>query len=192
MYFGREAMGAQDVPVYAMPRMKEFLGSNGPWEQLVSLRNIDLFELNAGQKIHLSQNVSIVSFPVPHRDEYSETVGFRIIGPSKEIIFIPDIDKWNRWEADIVEEVRNVDHALIDATFYNADEIGHRDISEIPHPFVIETMDLFDHEPEEERNKIRFIHINHSNPLLDSRSLQHMEVEKRGYNISEAGDILYL
>ena len=38
MYFGREAVGAKAVPVYAMPRMENFLTENAPWNQLVSLK----------------------------------------------------------------------------------------------------------------------------------------------------------
>ena len=35
MHLGREALGSQGVPVYAMPRMMQFLQENGPWRQLV-------------------------------------------------------------------------------------------------------------------------------------------------------------
>eukprot|EP00957_Ditylum_brightwellii_P156501 11911053-Ditylum_brightwellii.AAC.1 len=45
MYLGREALGAVDVPVYAMPRMRSFLKNNGPWSQLVSLGNINIQNL---------------------------------------------------------------------------------------------------------------------------------------------------
>ena len=40
MHFGREVMGTDKIPVYCMPRMGEFLKSNGPWSQLVKLENI--------------------------------------------------------------------------------------------------------------------------------------------------------
>ena len=42
MYFGREAIGASRIPVFAMPRMETFLTENAPWSQLVSLKNIEL------------------------------------------------------------------------------------------------------------------------------------------------------
>ncbi len=192
MYFGREAMGAKEVAVYAMPRMRTYLENNGPWDQLVKLKNIDLFELNDNQKVHLSPNVSITPVMVPHRDEYSETVGYRIEGPSKSLLFIPDIDKWQKWDEDIVKVVGSVDHAFIDATFYDGNEIGHRNISEIPHPFVIESMELFDPQPLDTRNKIRFIHLNHSNPLLDRDSREFEDVHKKGYHVAIPGDICYL
>ena len=82
MFFGQEAQGASNVPVYAMPRMSEFLRGNGPWSQLVSLNNIMLNPL-AHQRSETFANVEVTPFLVPHRDEYSETVGYRITGPSK-------------------------------------------------------------------------------------------------------------
>ena len=131
-------------------------------------------------------------FKVPHRDEYSETVGLRIIGPNKSVLFIPDIDKWDKWETNIVEAVMNVDYALIDATFYDAVEINNRDISEIPLPFVIETMELFKNQPEAIRNKIHFIHLNHTNPLLNPESEQSKEVLAKGFHIARINDIITL
>ena len=52
--FGREAMGAKAIPVYAMPRMKAFLETNGPWDQLVALKNIDIQPLQDGAAVTLS------------------------------------------------------------------------------------------------------------------------------------------
>ena len=40
MYLGKEAMNADQVPVYAMTRMKGFLIQNGPWSQLLKINNI--------------------------------------------------------------------------------------------------------------------------------------------------------
>jgi len=131
-------------------------------------------------------------FKVPHRDEYSETVGLRIIGPNKSVLFIPDIDKWDKWKTSIVEAVVSVDYALIDATFYDATEINNRDISEISHPFVIESMELFENQPEAIRNKIHFIHLNHTNPLLNLESEQSKKVLAKGFHIARINDIITL
>jgi pyrroloquinoline quinone biosynthesis protein B len=164
MYLGREALGAKDVPVYAMPRMTAFLKSNGPWSQLVSLNNIKITSLKADADVSLTDNISITTFLVPHRDEYSETVGFRITTTNKKYLFIPDIDKWEKWNRKIVDQVKSVDLAFLDATFYSADELPGRDIKEIPHPLVTETLELFKGKPE--LSKVIFIHFNHSNKLL--------------------------
>lgn len=187
MHLGREAMGAKKVPVYAMPRMKYYLETSGPWSQLVDLENIKLNSLKADSLISLSNEIKVIPFLVPHRGEYTETVGYRIISPKKKILFIPDIDKWNQWERDIKKEIEAVDIALLDATFFKNGEVGNRDMSEIPHPFVEESMALFASLPKEERAKVHFIHFNHTNPILQENSSAKKEVLDQGYNIAEEG-----
>ena len=183
MFLGREAKGAKNVPVYAMPKLHEFFSTNGPWDQLVKLKNIELKPFDEGIA-RLTSSISVVPFKVPHRDEYSETVGFVINGPKKKLLFIPDIDKWSKWDKDIIQKVSEVDIAYLDATFYDAKEINNRDIAEIPHPFVIESMDLFKALPASEKEKIHFIHLNHTNPLLDEDSDAYKNVIKSGFNVA--------
>ena len=187
MYFGREALNSKLVNVYAMPRMKKFLEENGPWSQLVSLQNISIIELSNESKISIDSNVIVQPVEVPHRAEFSETVGYKIYGPNKTALFIPDIDKWYLWEKSIVDEIKQVDYAIIDATFYDSKEVNYRDISEIPHPFVTESMDLFDSIDIKEKNKIYFIHLNHTNPLINKDSYQYKLVRSKGYNVAEEG-----
>ena len=187
MHFGREASGSENVPVYAMPRMYDFLSTNGPWDQLVHLENIELIRLANGKPVVFSDQLRVTPFRVPHRDEYSETVGYRIDGPRKSAVFIPDIDKWDRWETDIRDIVRSVDYALLDATFFADTEMPGRDMSQIPHPFVTETMDLFAELSSEEKSRVIFIHMNHSNPLLVDGSPEQTEVEKRGFRFAREG-----
>ena len=187
MYFGREALNSKLVNVYAMPRMKKFLEKNGPWSQLVSLQNISIIELSNESKISIDSNVIVQPVEVPHRAEFSETVGYKIYGPNKTALFIPDIDKWYLWEKSIIDEIKLVDYAIIDATFYDSKEVNYRDISEIPHPFVTESMDLFDSIDIKEKNKIYFIHLNHTNPLINKDSDQYKLVISKGYNVAEEG-----
>ena len=187
MYFGREALNSKLVNVYAMPRMKKFLEEYGPWSQLVSLQNISIIELSNESKISIDSNVIVQPVEVPHRAEFSETVGYKIYGPNKTALFIPDIDKWYLWEKSIVDEIKQVDYAIIDATFYDSKEVNYRDISEIPHPFVTESMDLFDSIDIKEKNKIYFIHLNHTNPLINKDSDQYKLVRSKGYNVAEEG-----
>lgn len=187
MYFGKEAMDAKGLKVYAMPRLKEFLETNGPWSQLVNRNNIELQPLEASVKQKLSDGIEIMPILVPHRDEYSETVGYKIYGPNKTALFIPDIDKWEKWKLDIFEEVKSVDYALIDATFYSADELGGRDMSQIPHPLVVESMSLFEDLDQEDKKKIHFIHFNHTNPLIDPESEASRTLKVAGYKIARQG-----
>jgi pyrroloquinoline quinone biosynthesis protein B len=192
MYLGKEALAAHQVPVFAMPRMCTFLTENGPWSQLVSQQNISLRPIADQGMLQLTGEVRVTPFTVPHRDEFSETVGFLIEGPEKRALFIPDIDKWEKWETSVIDLISSVDHAFIDGTFYDSAEINHRDISEIPHPFIIESMTLFDKLPADERQKIYFIHLNHTNRGLDPGSDETQEILRRGYHVARMGEIIGL
>ncbi|MGI9530469.1 MBL fold metallo-hydrolase [Lutimonas sp.] len=192
MYLGKEAMNADELSVFAMPKMIDFLQSNGPWDQLVRNRNINLSSLAHDVEFQLTPDLNVRPLLVPHRDEYSETVGFIIKGPNKTALFLPDIDKWEKWEVDINELIKEVDYAFIDATFYDGKEINNRDISEIPHPFIIESMEKFRWLPSEEKSKILFIHFNHTNPVLDENSEATQTVLKKGFNIARKNDVFEL
>jgi pyrroloquinoline quinone biosynthesis protein B len=192
MYLGKEAMNADSVPVFVMPRMKSFLETNGPWSQLVANKNIALRELVDKEPKVLTPGLTVTPFIVPHRDEYSETVGYKIQGPTSKALFIPDIDKWEKWSSNIIEEIQKVDFAFIDATFYDAEEINNRDIMEIPHPFIIESMVLFSNLPAREKKKIYFIHMNHTNPALNEKSEQTKQIIENGFNIARMYDVFPL
>ena len=176
LYFGKEALGKKDIPVYAMPKMKEFLSNNGPWSQLVTTQNIVFLDLQKDSIVPLSNALKVTPFLVPHRDEFSETVGYKIEGNTNSALFIPDINKWSLWEKNIVEEVKKVDYAFIDATFFKEGEIN-RPMSEVPHPFIEETVALFENESLATKNKVIFIHFNHTNPALQSNSKERNELE---------------
>ena len=192
MYLGKESYNSMAVPVFAMTRMKGFLIKNGPWSQLFKLNNIKINNINHQEEIKLSNNLSITPFLVPHRDEFSETVGFKINGPKKSVLFIPDIDKWGKWNKNLKQEIKKADLALLDGTFYDSKEVNNRNISEIPHPFIIETMALFKEENNSEKSKINFIHLNHTNPLLDTNSAAFKKVKESGFNTAKYKDILNL
>lgn len=183
MHLGHEAMGASNAPVYAMPRMADYLENNGPWSQLVSYKNIAIKPLQNNKTQSLG-TLKVTPFLVPHRDEYSETVGYRIDGPHKSAIFIPDINKWSEWQVDLATLINTVDYALIDATFFSDGELPGRDMSKVPHPFVTESMELLGDLPTEERNKVWFIHMNHTNPLLDPQSKETISVQSMGFNVA--------
>ena len=186
MYLGREAMGAHGLPIYVMPKMEQYLRENGPWSQLIALNNISLMPLR-NDRSEVLNNLKVTPFLVPHRDEFSETVGYSIQGPKKTALFIPDINKWSQWKENILERIQLVDYALIDATFYDNNELPGRDMSKIPHPFVVETMATLSLLPREQREKVWFIHMNHTNPLLNLNSDQAQGVRAQGFNIASTG-----
>ena len=192
MHLGREVMGSKNIVVYAMPKMKLFLENNEPWKQLVSLKNIHIIPIEDKKEIILSRNLIIEPFKVPHRDEFSETVGYNIIGPNESLLYIPDIDKWDKWEHDILFWIESTGYALLDGTFYYDGEIPNRNMSEIPHPFIMESMNYFETLLERNQNKIFFIHLNHTNPAIRENSAASRNIIKNGFNVARKGMKLYL
>jgi pyrroloquinoline quinone biosynthesis protein B len=186
MYFGREALCKQGTKVFAMPKMKTFIENNGPWSQLIKIKNIEIQAIQNDSTIILNNQLKVTPFLVPHRDEFSETVGYKISGAKKTALFIPDIDKWNTWKKSIIEEVKKVDYAFLDATFFNQKEVK-RAMTEVPHPFIEETVNLFKNESVETKNKVIFIHFNHTNPGLQDKSKEQKQVEKLGFKFATEG-----
>ena len=187
MYFGREALGKKNIKVYTMPKMRTYLTTNGPWSQLVSLQNISLQNLQHDSTMVVNKKLKVTPFIVPHRDEFSETVGYKIESSKKSALFIPDIDKWSRWEQSIIEEVKKVDYAFLDATFMDQKEVK-RAMTEVPHPFIEETISLFKNESLDTKNKIIFIHFNHTNPTLQKESKERKKIEQLGFQFAKEGD----
>ena len=185
--FGKEVLNSSKMPLYLMPKMTEFIASNGPWSQLVDQKNVELKKIFSEKEEKLTNDLSIIPLRVPHRDEYSETVGFKIIGPKKSALFIPDIDKWGKWDKSIKKLITQVDYAFLDGTFYDAQEINNRDISEIPHPFIIESLKLFEDLNKLNRNKIYFIHLNHTNPANNKKSKAYKLIISKGLNVAQEG-----
>ena len=163
MYLGRESIGARGVPVYATDRMLEYLGTNGPWSQLIALGNIERRVIEFDRTIAMGGGVRVTAFRVPHRDEFSDTVGYRIEGPRKSAVFIPDIDRWEKWDRNIRDVANTVDLAFLDGTFASPTEVN-RNIEEIPHPMMPRTRELL----KGTRAKLWFIHINHTNAEIDA------------------------
>jgi pyrroloquinoline quinone biosynthesis protein B len=162
MYFGRESLDAKNVPVYGTARMVSYLTANGPWSQLVSRHNIDLHTLTPDTAQVLDGGVRVTAFTVPHRDEFTDTVGYLIERGGHKAIFIPDIDQWSRWDRSIRALVDTVDLAFIDGTFASADELPGRSIADIPHPLIPATRALLNGT----RAQVWFIHLNHTNREL--------------------------
>ncbi len=188
MYLGMEAAHTNNVSVFVMPRMREFLEKNGPWSQLLIKNNIRIQKLRAEEEIILSDKIKITPLLVPHRDEFSETVGYLITGPGKKALYIPDIDKWSHWDTDIAELIQQVDYAFLDATFYSPEEIPGRDLTQVLHPFVTESMSRFEKLGPKEKDKVYFIHLNHTNPLLNTNSKEYRNVISKGFHIARFGD----
>jgi pyrroloquinoline quinone biosynthesis protein B len=192
MFTGHESAGTNGLNVFVMPRMEKFLRNNGPWSQLVDYNNIEISPLAEQVAIELFGGITVKPYQVPHRDEFSETVAFEIKSSNKSVLFLPDIDSWEEWSSEyghnLQERVSAVDLAFLDATFFDDNELPGRDMSKIPHPRMVETMEIFDNLPESQKDKVYFIHLNHTNPARFSTSTAYKDIIERGYKIANSND----
>jgi pyrroloquinoline quinone biosynthesis protein B len=195
MYLGREALGALGMPVWCSPRMAEFLRENGPWSQLVELGNIELHEFQTDQAIELEPGLVLTPLAVPHRDEFSDTHGFLIEhlqsrreGQPGRLLFLPDIDQWARWERRIEDFLVPGAHLLLDGTFWSGAELPNRDLSEIPHPLVSQSIELLRGPLTESGASVRFFHLNHSNPLWNRAGPESRSLRAAGFHLAERGE----
>lgn len=189
---GRESYGARGQTVFASGRMGAFLRANGPWSMLVDDGAIELVVLEPGRAVQLADDLCVTPLRVPHRDEFSDTLGFVVRGPRRAIAYLPDIDTWSRWERPLGSFLREVDLALVDGTFFDDGEVPGRDLSEIPHPLVVETLAVLAGAPHELRSRVLFTHLNHTNPLADPRSAAAAQVAAAGMGVAAEGQVLEL
>lgn len=189
MHLGREVMGTKNIPVFVLPRMHKYLVENGPWKQLIELKNIQLVPMEADIPMQIADWFEVTAIQVPHRDEFSETAGFLLKGDHKSYFYLPDIDKWEKWDRAIENYIKETDYSFLDGTFYNPLELPGRNMSEIPHPFIVESLERWKNLPQVEKNKIHFIHLNHTNPLLQKRHPYRKSVLSAGLNIAKMGTL---
>ncbi len=188
-FLGFEAIHAQEIPLYATPRMVDFLSSNGPWSQLVDLRNVVPVKLTPGEPLVLDEQLSVTAFRVPHRDEFADTVGYLFAGPQRRVFYVPDTDGWEHWETPLEEwlERQEVDVAIVDGTFFSMDELPGRDVAAIGHPLVIDTIKRLQEKVSAGSLRVFFTHFNHSNPVLDADGERRRQVEAAGFAVLDDG-----
>jgi len=185
-HLGREALGTAPTACYCTQRMAAFLRANGPWSLMVDEGRLVLDPLVPDTWRQVSPALSVKAIPVPHRDEFSDTVGLVFRGPRRALLYLPDIDRWSRWNRRIEDVVREVDVALLDGSFYSAHEVPGRSYEDIPHPLVPETMSRLAEVVEEGRQVI-FTHLNNSNPVLDDGGPAARAVLDAGFGIAREG-----
>ena len=188
-HLGKEAYSSHDPPLYVTPRMAAFLRKNDPWRSMLDSGAMDLRILEYDTPVALTDDLSVTAIPVPHRDEFSDTVAFLIRGPGRTLLYLPDIDKWQKFAMPIELLVEQVDVALLDGTFFADGEIPGRSIEEIPHPFISESLERFSKMPPEERRKIFFTHLNHTNPAADPGSAAATAVRRAGLAVARDGQV---
>ena len=192
MFFGYESVSMTRLPVFCSPRMADFLAGNGPWSQLVRLENVILKTLTAGEPTALTGRISIVPFRVPHREEYSDTLGFMIRGPRKTMLYIPDIKNWDAWDRPVASEVERTDFALLDGTFFSPEELPGRDVSALGHPMIRESLRVLGGLSPEKKVGVFFTHLNHSNLALDPAGEARKELERAGFRLAAEGQEFFI
>ena len=184
---GLEMMNTKEIPLYAMPKLMSFLHNNSSTEFLFQSKNIVPHVLNNKKHLTLSEDLNISPFLVPHRNELSETVGYKIQSKLKSIIYIPDIDSWELWKENILDVIKNNDFLFLDGTFYDKNELQKRDIEKVPHPSIKESTQIFNMLPDKDKNKIYFTHLNHTNNVLRKDSEESADVLKHYFQIAYDG-----
>jgi pyrroloquinoline quinone biosynthesis protein B len=191
IHLGREVASTKAIPTFVTKRMGDFLSNNAPWSQLVALNQIDLQVLPETDRLATSfspiEGLVVEAFKVPHRDEFSDTVAFKIHGPQQTVLFVPDIDRFEGNEQLLDRLLEGVDIAYIDATFYDGRELPGRDITKIPHPMMVDTMQRLSQYASEHDGAIRFIHLNHTNPAFSDPVIQH-DIKNRGFRVAQQGE----
>jgi pyrroloquinoline quinone biosynthesis protein B len=182
---GREVVNAREMPVYCTPSMARFLRENGPWKRLVTLGNIAIHEIEPDREFALTDSLHVTALRVPHRDEDSDTVAYLVAGPSRKLLWLPDIDKWEKWDRRVEDLVRETDIAFLDGTFSSAEEIPGRSLAEIPHPLVPETVARL-LKASVSPHEVFFIHLNHTNRLLwDGAAVR--QLRRKGFGVASEG-----
>ena len=187
MELGLEVMNTHAIPVYVMGKMKSFLEENAPFTQLIKLNNIKLELIEESAAVQLNENISITPFLVPHRNEFSETVGYSIQSARKKVLYIPDIDAWDDWEMDINKMIKKHDIAFLDGTFYDKNELKSRNIKDVPHPSIKESIKRFSPLVAIDRKKVNFTHLNHTNKVLRQNSKERNAIIAQGFQVASDG-----
>lgn len=193
-FFGFEDVNTHRLPVVATPRMSEFLRTNGPWSQLVDLENIQLREVEPGGDTTLGP-VRVTLVPAPHRDEFSDTVGYLLEGPAaddgsrgRRLLYVPDTDSWPAWGERLEGLFDSLDLLVVDGTFFSTGELPNRSVEQIGHPLITDTMDRLEARVRAGRLQVWFTHLNHSNPALTAGSPERREIERRGFRVLAEGE----
>lgn len=187
-FFGFEAVHTQALPVFASPAMGNFLRTHAPWQQLVRIKNLELQPVTVGHAFVLpGTDITATALAVPHRDEYADTMAWRFSGPREVVLYVPDCDPWPRWNTDPNALFEGVTLALVDGTFFSMDELPGRDLTKIGHPLMTQTMDLVQDRVDAKTLKLRFVHLNHSNPAIEADSPERKQLLARGFDVAEDG-----
>ena len=191
--FGKEVMGLQGLTVHCSESVASLIEQNPVWKLLCEdgVINPTIWNSNEAFEPSVGCGFRIKPIPIPHRDELSDNHAIVVEGGNCKLLFMPDHDSWNEtlsgqkvreWLSDL-----EIDIALIDGTFWDLNELKHRDLSEIPHPTVTESLERLGNREINDPD-IRFLHLNHTNPLCNPQSPELAELTAMGWDLVKEGD----
>lgn len=184
VHLGKESGDPRDVTLLATGKMHSFLRGNEPWRVLYTRRNVkpDTFGLGA---IRIDEHITVDAITVPHRAEYTDTAAISVrLDGEPWFLYLPDIDAWADWR-NAEETIASHQVCLVDATFSSIDELPDRDITEIRHPLVGDTIERFEHLTSS--THIVLGHMNHSNSLADPTSEIAGKATGAGFSVAFDG-----
>jgi len=190
---GKEVMSTTDVVIHCSQSVAMYIENTPAYAALIEQGSISIsvWESNALFTPTSECGFSIQPIPVPHRSEFSDCHGLIIESNGNRLLFLPDHDSWE--ETLQQQSIRDwltqlqIDVALLDGTFWSANELQHRDINEIPHPTVQESLRRLGDKKKGDPD-IRFFHLNHTNPLCNPQSKQTQIVREMGWAVAQEGD----
>ena len=198
--FGKPVMASKEVDVFLSHKNKNIFDERSDIKLMIEENNIRTHAKNFNQLFEPMQGCgfSLQFISIPHRSELGDTAAIIIKANKRNILFMPDQDSWEETlEYYSKENIReflkmfDINEALIDGTFWSMEELPGRNISEIPHPTIQDSLKLLGKRMENDP-RISFLHLNHSNPVNDIGSKQRKLVEENGWRVSEIGDVLKL
>ncbi len=176
---GPEGMNVESLPIYAFPELLEVIGETKLWNPLV--KNLRPMPINPYCHVRLAQDLTIKPIPVPHRDELgSGTAAYRVDGPNRSLLYVPDIDNWPQWK-QAEQELKAVDVLLADGTFFSNEELNGR--SAVDHPLIPETLTAL----AGKSFQLVLTHFNHTNPILDRNSEARKLITAHDVLIAQTG-----
>lgn len=185
--FGRETMSARHIQLHCSPSMQALVEDTPAWNQLLK-QNVLTFSEFPSVTI---DDITVEFIPVPHRAELSDMHATIIRGENQSVLFLPDHDSWNETlQAHSCDTIREfltkyeIDIALLDGTFWSGGELQGRDMSVVPHPTVKESLRRLETRTKSDP-EIFFIHLNHTNPLYNSSSVEYNQLKESGWALGE-------
>ena len=195
--FGKEVMNTKKLNLFCSNSLSKLIQKTPNWNLLVELENIQINLIKDSDLYSPTPNCGFKIKPIkiPHRAELSDMHAFIIIGPNKNLLFLPDHDTWestlefvNKTSIRDWLKSEKIDFALLDGTFWSSNELIGRNQKNVPHPTVSETLELIG-ERESGDPIIKFTHLNHTNPLNKKSSDEFLYVKKTGWDVAEEGEV---